>query len=109
MLEEGFSAAEVDAGLEIFDANENGCNECDRGYSGRTCIVEVVEVAPAIARLILADGDSLALDKQARALGYDSLRRSGLHKVRQGVTSLREINRLTSVEQPAEPEAAESG
>ena len=109
LLEEGFSAAEVDAGLDLFDANENGCDECDRGYSGRTCIVEVVEVAPAIARLILADGDSLALDKQARALGYDSLRRSGLHKVRQGVTSLREINRLTSVAQPAEPEAAESG
>lgn len=98
LLEEGFSAAEVEAGLDIFDANEDGCQECDRGYSGRTCIVEVVEMAPAIAELILADGDSLALHRQARALGYDSLRRSGLHKVRQGITSLREINRLTTTE-----------
>ena len=101
LLEEGFSAAEVDGGLDIFDANGSGCKECDRGYSGRTCIVEVVEMAPAIAELILADGDSLALHRQARALGYDSLRRSGLHKVRQGITSLSEINRLTTADRPA--------
>ena len=96
LLEEGFSAAEVDAGMQLFDANESGCDSCDRGYRGRICIVEVVEMAPAIAELILADGSSMALDRKARALGYDSLRRSGLHKARHGTTSLREINRLTT-------------
>ena len=95
LLEEGFTAADLDTGFVLFEADDAGCGNCDHGYRGRTGIYEVVEVAPEIQRLILADGDSLALARQARVLGYDDLRRAGLKKALQGLTSLREIDRVT--------------
>lgn len=95
LLDEGFSAAEVDAGIKLFDASESGCEACDRGYSGRTGIYEVVPIVPELQRLILADADSLALAEEARALGFEGLRRNALKKASQGLTSLREINRVS--------------
>lgn len=96
LLEEGFAAADMDVGLTTFEANGDGCDECRHGYRGRTGIYEVVELAPALQRLVLADGNSMALADQARDLGYDDLRRAGLRMAMQGVTSLREINRVTA-------------
>ena len=80
--------------VALFEANPAGCSACDRGYRGRTGIHEVVELAPPLQRLILAGSDSLALAEQARQLGYDDLRRTGLKKVLRGVTSLAEIDRV---------------
>ncbi len=96
LLKEGITSAEIDAGLQLFDANGDGCGDCDRGYRSRTGIYEVVEISADIQRLILADGDSLTLAERARALGYDDLRRSGLKKVIRGLTSLGEVNRVTT-------------
>ena len=95
LRDEGFTKAEADAGLSIFQANTNGCGACDRGYRGRVGICEVVELTPPLQRLILAGGDSLALAEQARALGFDDLRRAALKKVMRGQTSLAEVNRVT--------------
>ena len=95
LRDEGFTNAEADAGLSIFQANANGCGACDRGYRGRVGICEVVELTPPLQRLILAGGDSLALAEQARALGFDDLRRAALKKVMRGQTSLAEVNRVT--------------
>lgn len=96
LVEEGFDEAAVAGGMEIFDASENGCGRCDHGYRGRVGIYEVVAVTPALQRLILADGSPLELAEEARASGFDDLRRSGLKKVKRGITSLREINRVTA-------------
>ena len=95
LQDEGFTKAEADAGPGIFQANANGCDACDRGYRGRVGICEVVELTPPLQRLILAGGDSLALAEQARALGFDDLRRAALKKVMRGQTSLAEVNRVT--------------
>ena len=94
LLAEGFTAAEVDAGVHLFNAEESGCDACSRGYRGRIGIHEVVPIVPELQRLILADGDSLTLAERARALGFDGLRRSGLQKALRGLTSLREVNRV---------------
>ena len=94
LLAEGFTAAEVDAGVHVFDADESGCDACSGGYRGRIGIHEVVPIVPDLQRLILADGDSLALAEAARALGFEGLRRSGLRKALRGLTSLREVNRV---------------
>ena len=94
LLAEGFTAAEVESGARVFDADEAGCDACSGGYRGRTGIHEVVPIVPELQRLILADGDSLALADQARALGFDGLRRNGLKKALRGLTSLREVNRV---------------
>lgn len=96
LLAAGFVEADLDAGLQLFDANDAGCAECSQGYRGRIGLHEVVEVVPSLQRLILADGNSLALAEQARALGYEGLRRTGLKKVMRGLTSLREIDRVTA-------------
>ncbi|MDE0421449.1 MAG: type IV-A pilus assembly ATPase PilB [Gammaproteobacteria bacterium] len=96
LIEEGFDEAEVGAGVEIFDASENGCGGCDQGYEGRTGIYEVVALTPALQRLVLADASALEVSAEARASGFVDLRRAGLEKVRRGITSLREINRVTA-------------
>ena len=94
LLQQGFQPADLSDGLRLFNASERGCEQCDRGYKGRIGMYEVVEMAPALQQLILADGDSLALARKATALGYDDVRRSGLRKVARGLTSLAEVDRV---------------
>ena len=96
LLGEGFTERDLDRGLCIFDASDDGCEGCNHGYAGRTGIYEVVAVTPELQRHLLADHDSVVLAREARDLGYEDLRRSGLNKVLQGTTSLREINRVTA-------------
>jgi type IV pilus assembly protein PilB len=55
-----------------------------------------MKVTPTIARIIMEDGNSIVIADQARKEGFPDLRRSGLIKAMQGVTSLQEINRVTS-------------
>ena len=96
LLAAGFAEADLDAGFQLFDAHDEGCADCSQGYRGRIGLHEVVEVVPPLQRLILAAGNSLALAEQARALGYEDLRRAGLKKAMRGLTSLREIGRVTA-------------
>ena len=72
-----------------------GCNVCHEGYKGRVGIYEVVKVTPAIARIIMEEGNSIQISEQARAEGFNDLRASALRKVAQGLTSLEEANRIT--------------
>ena len=94
LVAEGFDRAQIERGLQLYDANDNGCGDCDHGYKGRTGIYEVVPLGAELQRLILADGDSLALAETAQALGHDNVRRAGLRKAANGLTSLREVNRV---------------
>ncbi len=93
LLAEGFSQAEIDAGLELFDAG--GCPSCNEGYKGRTGIYQVMPITDAIGNLILSGASALQITEQSLAEGIRDLRASALMKVRDGVTSLAEINRVT--------------
>ncbi|MCO8085755.1 type IV-A pilus assembly ATPase PilB [Acinetobacter lwoffii] len=95
LLEMGFT--ETDLQQPEFQIYEPvGCNECREGYKGRVGIYEVMKVTPEISRIIMEDANALEIaDASARA-GFNNLRRSGLIKVMQGVTSLQEVNRVTS-------------
>lgn len=73
-----------------------GCAECREGYKGRVGIYEVMKVTSEISKLIMQDCNAIEIAEMSRTLGFDNLRRSGLKKVMQGVTSLQEINRVTS-------------
>lgn len=73
-----------------------GCPECREGYKGRVGIYEVMKITPEISKLIMEDGNALQIAETAKKLGFPDLRRSGLKKVMQGVTSLQEVNRVTS-------------
>ncbi|GAB3427007.1 type IV-A pilus assembly ATPase PilB [Massilia solisilvae] len=69
-----------------------GCERCmGSGYKGRVGIYQVMPITPAIEKLILANGNSMQIAAQAEAEGVNSLRRSGLMKVKQGLTSLEEV------------------
>lgn len=69
-----------------------GCERClGSGYKGRVGIYQIMPITPAIEALILANGNAMEIAAQAEAEGVNSLRRSGLMKVKQGLTSLEEV------------------
>jgi type IV pilus assembly protein PilB len=92
LLAEGFSESEI-ADLRLYDAV--GCPSCNEGYKGRTGIYETMPLSDSIARIVLAGGNVLEIAKAARAAGVSDLRGSALLKVKNGITSLAEINRVT--------------
>jgi type IV pilus assembly protein PilB len=73
-----------------------GCKDCNNGYKGRVGIYEVVRITPTIAQLILSQGNAMEIHKQARAEGFPDLHQSALLKVLKGMTSLEEVNRVTT-------------
>ena len=69
-----------------------GCERClGSGYKGRVGIYQIMPISPAIEKIILAHGNSMEIAAQSEAEGVKSLRRSGLMKVKQGLTSLEEV------------------
>ncbi|MEW5984448.1 MAG: type IV-A pilus assembly ATPase PilB [Acidobacteriota bacterium] len=75
-----------------------GCERCNRtGYKGRVGLYEVMEVSDALRELILIGASSLELRKKAIDEGMLTLRASGLHKIKAGVTSVEEVLRETVV------------
>jgi len=94
LLNEGFTDEQV-AKIKLFDPNKEGCDNCKGGYKGRVGIYEVVKISPALQKIIMEDGNSIEIDQQMRADGFNNLRTSGLLKALQGVTSLAEVNRVT--------------
>jgi type IV pilus assembly protein PilB len=95
LLELGFTEQDLnDPEFKIFQPV--GCAECREGYKGRVGIYEVMKVTPEISRLIMEDGNALQIAAASEQAGFNNLRRSGLKKVMQGITSLQEVNRVTS-------------
>ena len=73
-----------------------GCDACKDGYKGRVGIYEVVKLTKPIASAIMDGGNSLELDRLARAEGFPDLRTSALRKAAEGAISLEEVNRVTT-------------
>ena len=93
MLAAGFSQADIDAGLIIYEAG--GCDGCNEGYKGRVGIYQVMPMLEDIQRIILQGGNALQISEVAKAAGVNDLRASALLKVKNGLTSLTEIDRVT--------------
>jgi type IV pilus assembly protein PilB len=94
LLKEGFSREDVKNGLRVF--GPKGCSSCTDGYKGRVGIYQVLPITDAIARIILAGGSAPEIGDQAAKDGVWDLRRSGLEKARAGLTSLEEVNSVTT-------------
>jgi type IV pilus assembly protein PilB len=92
LLAEGFTETEL-KDITIF--GPVGCDHCTGGYKGRVGLYEVMPVTDEIGRLIMEGGNSMEIADLARQQGVVDLRRAGLNKVRDGLTSLEEINRVT--------------
>src|SRR5688572_20605240 len=93
LLKEGFSHEEISNGLQVF--GPVGCMQCTDGYKGRTGLYEVMNVSEEIGRIIMEGGNVMHIREQATREGVWTLRTSGLKKIRDGLTSLEEINRVT--------------
>ena len=93
LLNQGFRQEEL-KDLTIYKAV--GCDQCNHGYKGRVGIYEVLPISEEIGRIIMANGNAIQIADQARQEGVNDLRQSGLNKVRAGLISLEEINRVTT-------------
>jgi type IV pilus assembly protein PilB len=90
---EGFSPEQAQAAT-IF--SPVGCDSCTKGYKGRVGIYEVVRITPPISKIIMEEGNAIDLNAEFERQGFNSLRKSGLVKAASGVTSLEEVNRVTT-------------
>jgi type IV pilus assembly protein PilB len=93
LLKEGFTEEEIEGGLSVF--GPNGCKQCNDGYKGRLGIFQVMEVSETMGRIIMEGGNAMQISDQAIKDGVIDLRQAGLNKVKEGVTSLEEVNRVT--------------
>jgi type IV pilus assembly protein PilB len=92
LLAEGFKESEIGK-FQIYEPV--GCSGCNEGYKGRTGIYQVMPMTEGIQRIVLAGGNALQIAEQAHAEGVGDLRQSAQNKVRDGLMSLSEMNRVT--------------
>jgi type IV pilus assembly protein PilB len=93
LLQIGFKEEELDT-LEIHEAV--GCSGCTGGFRGRTGIFEVMPMTSSLSDIVMAGGSTVDIERQARIEGINSMRQSGLLKVKQGITTLEEVERVTT-------------
>ncbi len=96
LAESGLVRSDI-AGWQLFEGR--GCMECNgTGYFGRMAVSELLDLSDPIRELILDRRPASEVRRAAAAEGMSFLRHSALAKVREGVTTLREINKVTFVD-----------
>ena len=93
LVAEGFSDQAIDEGFTVYEGV--GCDQCSDGYKGRTGIYQVMPISDAMKRLIMEEANAVVLADQAAKEGIPDIRKSALRKVQDGITSMKEINRVT--------------
>lgn len=91
LLREGFDKKEIGT-FQLYRAV--GCDSCTNGYKGRTGIFEVMPVSGEMRNIILTGGNTIQLQEQAVRENIVNLRQAGLQKVKEGIVSLAELNRV---------------
>jgi type IV pilus assembly protein PilB len=95
LLQAGFGEQDLDGSWQAF--GPAGCDACKgTGYKGRSGIYEVMPISDEMRQLIMRGANALEIADQAQKEGVRNLRQSGLLKVKQGVTSLEEIEAVTN-------------
>ncbi len=79
---------------EIYQANPDGCNQCTHGYSGRTGIYEVMRFDETLSEALIKGASVQELEKLAITNGMITLQMSGIDKLKQGITSFSELQRV---------------
>lgn len=96
LLRVGFTEADLSEPWQLYGAKEGGCEHCNNGYKGRVGIYQVMPVSEEMARIIMSHGNAMDIAAQAKREGVRDLRDSGLLKVKQGLTSIEEIEAVTN-------------
>ncbi len=92
LIATGFKIEELNT-LKIY--SPVGCERCTNGYKGRIGIYQMMTLSDHMRALILEGGNAMQLAELAKSEGINDLRESGLNKIRMGITSLEEIDRIT--------------
>ncbi|MDR1708630.1 MAG: type IV-A pilus assembly ATPase PilB [Candidatus Accumulibacter sp.] len=96
LVNAGFTEDDIDGSWTVY--GPGGCDRCKgSGYKGRVGVYQVMPVSEEIQRIIMTNGTALDIAEEARRMGVNDLRRSGLIKVMQGLTSLDEVLGSTNV------------
>ncbi|OAJ71354.1 type IV-A pilus assembly ATPase PilB [Methylobacillus sp. MM3] len=97
LLRAGFKEEDLDGSWQLYGPKEGGCDACNgSGYKGRVGIYQVMPITDEMSRIIMRNGTAHDISDQARREGVKDLRQSGLLKVKQGLTSLEEIEACTN-------------
>jgi type IV pilus assembly protein PilB len=97
LLRAGLREEDLDGSWKLYGPREGGCEACNgSGYKGRVGIYQVMPITEDMSRLIMSDCTSHDIADQARREGVNDLRQSGLLKVKQGLTSLEEVEACTN-------------
>jgi len=91
LLREGFQEDELE---DIVIYGPVGCDQCNNGYKGRVGIYQVMPISEEMGKLIMRGGNAVELAEQAEKEDINDLHKSGLLKIRQGMTSLEELHRV---------------
>ena len=94
LRDEGYTEEDIEKGIKLFNP-VTGNADCESGYKGRCGIYQVMGISDAMKRLIIEGANAVQLADQAKSEGIWDIRRSGLAKAMQGITSLVEVNRVT--------------
>ncbi|KTD75076.1 type IV-A pilus assembly ATPase PilB [Legionella waltersii] len=92
LLELGFKEEDL-VGLKLYKAV--GCNQCTNGFRGRVGLYEVLTMNKDLGQMIMNGANSLEILKFAQSQGMHTIFESGLEKVKEGVTTMEEVNRVT--------------
>ncbi len=92
LIQLGFDEEDIES-IKIYEPN--GCGECAHGYKGRVGIYQVMPISTKMESMIMDGANSLELAAQAKSEGINDLRQSAMNKVKEGVTSLAELERVT--------------
>lgn len=96
LLKVGFTETSLAGDWQLYGPKEGGCEHCNNGYKGRVGIYQVMPVTEAIAHIIMTNGNAMDIAAQAKREGVKDLRESGLLKVKQGLTSIEEVEAVTN-------------
>lgn len=92
----GYTEEDLDGSWQLYGANPDGCEMCTAGYKGRVGIYQVMPITDAMSRIIMKNGTAHDIADQAKREGIRDLRQSGLIKVKQGLTSIEEVEAVTN-------------
>lgn len=93
LIQLGFAEEDAD---EVRIYAPKGCDRCGgQGYKGRAGVYQVVSITPKMSEMIMAGATSLEMAEQCQQEGFWDLRQSGLDKVKNGLTSIAEVLRVT--------------
>lgn len=96
LLDVGFTEDDFKEEFQIYGPKEGGCELCNDGYKGRVGIYQVMPITDEMSRLIMSNCNAHDIADQARRDGVNDLRRSGILKVIQGLTSIAEVESCTN-------------